>query len=112
MNVKGRHLLEGVPRTVRVSDAEIREALAEPVRAIVKAVREALERVPPELSGDIYERGIVLTGGGGLLRKLDKHLQQETGLRVVMAENPLATVVLGAGKLLSDPELLTRVAIA
>jgi rod shape-determining protein MreB len=112
MDVKGRHLLEGVPRTVRVSDAEIREALSEPVRAIVKAVREALERVPPELSADIHERGVVLTGGGGLLRKLDRHLQRETGLKVVVADSPLETVVLGAGRLLSNRELLTRVAVA
>jgi rod shape-determining protein MreB len=111
MEVKGRHLLEGVPRTVRIADAEIREALAEPIRAIVKAVREALERVPPELSGDIYEHGVVLTGGVALLRKLDKHLQAETGLRVVVAENPLSTVVLGAGRLLDDRDLLARVAV-
>ncbi|HSC27681.1 MAG TPA: rod shape-determining protein [Vicinamibacterales bacterium] len=109
--VKGRHLVRGVPRTVLVSDAEIREALSEPVRAIVKGVREALERVPPELSGDIYERGVVLTGGVAMLRKLDKHLQAQTGLRVVVAENPLATVVLGVGRLLGDPQLLQRVAV-
>ena len=78
----------------------------------MKAVREALECVPPELCGDIYERGVVLTGGGALLRKLDKHLQKETGLKVVVAENPLETVVLGAGKLLGDRELLMRVAVA
>jgi rod shape-determining protein MreB len=112
MDVKGRHLLEGVPRTVRITDEEIREALTEPVRAIVKAVREALERVPPELSSDIHERGVVLTGGGGLLRKLDKHLQRETGLKVTVAESPLETVVRGAGRLLSDRELLIRVAVA
>ena len=112
MDVKGRHLLEGVPRTVRVTDGEIREALSEPVRAIVKAVREALERVPPELSADIHERGMVLTGGGGLLRKLDKHIQKETGLKVVVAENPLETVVRGAGRLLTDRDLLLRLAVA
>ena len=110
--VKGRHLSEGVPRTVTVTDAEIREALSDPVRAIVKAVREALECVPPELCGDIYERGVVLTGGGALLRKLDVHLRNETGLPVVVAEDPLATVVLGVGKLLSDPELLMKVAVS
>jgi rod shape-determining protein MreB len=110
--VKGRHLSEGVPRTVTVTDAEIREALADPVRAIVKAVREALECVPPELCGDIYERGVVLTGGGALLRKLDVHLRNETGLPVVVADDPLATVVLGVGKLLSDPELLMKVAVS
>jgi rod shape-determining protein MreB and related proteins len=112
MQVKGRHVSEGLPRTVTVTDAEIREALAEPIRAIVKAVREALERVPPELSGDIYDRGVVLTGGVALLRKIDKHLEQQTGLRVILAENPLDTVVLGAGHLLSNRELLNRVAVA
>src|SRR4029079_18972216 len=85
--VKGRHLSKGVPRTVRVNDSEIREALCEPIRAIVKSVREALESIPPELSGDIYERGIVLTGGGALLRKLDRYLHQATGLPVAVAES-------------------------
>ena len=111
MTVKGRHLSEGVPRTVTVTDAEIRSALSEPVRAIVKAVREALECVPPELCGDIYERGVVLTGGVAFLRKLDEHLRKETGLPVMKAEEPLSTVVLGAGKLLGDHALLSRVAI-
>ena len=111
MEVKGRHLAEGVPRTVTVTDAEVREALSEPVRAIVKAVREALECVPPELCGDIYERGVVLTGGVAFLRKLDEHLQKETGLPVVKAGDPLATVVIGAGKLLSDRALLSKVAV-
>jgi rod shape-determining protein MreB len=109
--VKGRALSEGLPRTVTVTDAEIREALGEPIKAIVKAVREALERVPPELSGDIYDRGVVLTGGVALLRKIDKHLAKETGLRIILAQNPLDTVVLGAGHLLSDRELLNRVAV-
>ena len=112
MEVKGRHLSEGVPRTVTVTDAEIREALSEPVRAIIKAIREALECVPPELCGDIYERGVVLTGGVALLRKFDQHLQKETGLPVVVAEDPLATVVMGAGKLLTDRELLLKVAVS
>lgn len=109
--VKGRHLSEGVPRTVTVTDEEIREALSEPIRAIVKSVLEALECVPPELCADIYERGVVLTGGGALLRKLDRHLHDKTGLPVVIADDPLATVVIGAGKLLSDPDLLTKVAV-
>jgi rod shape-determining protein MreB len=111
MAVKGRHLSEGVPRTVTVTDAEVREALAEPIRAIVKAVREALECVPPELSGDIYERGVVLTGGVAFLRRLDEHLQKQTGLPVIKASEPLASVVLGAGKLLSDRALLSKVAV-
>jgi rod shape-determining protein MreB and related proteins len=111
MEVKGRHLAEGVPRTVTVTDAEVREALSEPIRAIVKAVREALECVPPELCGDIYERGVVLTGGVAFLRKLDEHLHKETGLPVLKAGEPLATVVIGAGKLLSDRALLSKVAV-
>jgi rod shape-determining protein MreB len=109
--VKGRHLSEGVPRTVIVTDAEIREALSEPIRAIVRSVREALECVPPELCGDIYERGVTLTGGGALLRKLDQHLHEHTGLPIVVAENPLTTVVVGAGKLLNDPKLLMKLAV-
>ena len=111
MDVKGRHLSEGVPRTVTVTDAEIRDALSEPIRAILKAVREALECVPPELCGDIYERGVVLTGGVAFLRKLDEHLRKGTGLPVVRAGEPLATVVVGAGKLLADRSLLSRVAV-
>jgi rod shape-determining protein MreB len=109
--VKGRHLSEGVPRTVVVTDAEIREALSEPVRAIVKSVLEALECVPPELCADIYERGIMLTGGGALLRNLDRHLKNRTGLPVVIADDPLGAVVQGAGKLLSDPDLLMKVTV-
>jgi rod shape-determining protein MreB len=112
MEVKGRHLSEGLPRTTTITDEEIREALSEPIRAIVKAVREALECVPPELSGDIFERGVVLTGGVAMLRKLDEHLHRETGLPVLIAEDPMATVVVGVGKLLTDPGLLSRVAIA
>jgi rod shape-determining protein MreB and related proteins len=110
MDVKGRHVADGVPRTVVITDIEIREALTEPVKAIVKAVREALERIPPELCGDIVDRGVVLTGGGALLRNLDKRLKEETELPVVVADNPLATVVMGAGKLLTENELLKRVA--
>ena len=109
MEVKGRHLTAGVPRTVPIHDAEIREAMAEPIRAIVQAVRDALERVPPELCADIYDRGVVLTGGGALLRNLDKRLRDETGLPVLVAENPLTSVVLGAGKMLSDLNLLRKV---
>jgi rod shape-determining protein MreB len=111
MEVKGRHLLEGVPRTVMITDAEVREALAEPLRMMVQAVRDALERVPPELSADIYDRGVVLTGGGALLRNLDRRLREETGLPVLVAENPLTSVVLGAGKILTDLPLLRKVAV-
>ncbi len=109
MEVKGRHLQEGVPRTVIVSDGEIREALSEPLRMMVQAVRDALERVPPELCADIYDRGVVLTGGGALLRNLDKRLREETGLPVLVAENPLMSVVMGAGQILNDLSLLRKV---
>jgi rod shape-determining protein MreB len=109
MDVKGRHVVEGVPRTVTVSDGDIRGALAEPLRQIVQAVRESLERVPPELSADIYDRGVVLTGGGALLRDLDKRLRHETGLPVLVAENPLMSVVMGAGMMLTDFSLLRKV---
>ena len=78
---------------------------------MVQAVRDALERVPPELSADIFDRGVVLTGGGALLRNLDKRLREETGLPVLVAENPLTSVVLGAGKILTDIELLKKVAM-
>jgi rod shape-determining protein MreB len=109
MEVKGRHLLEGVPRTVHIHDSEIREAVADPVRQIVGAVRDALECIPPELSADIYDRGVVLTGGGALLRNLDQRLRAETGLPVMVAENPLTSVVLGAGRMLTDLPLLRKV---
>jgi len=108
--VKGRHLSRGVPDTVKVCDAEVRDALAEPVRIIVQSVKDALERIPPELCGDIYDRGIVLSGGGALLKNLDRRLREETGLPVQIAEDPLASVVLGAGKMLDDFSLLRRVA--
>ena len=111
MEVKGRHLLEGKPTTVTIHDGEIREALAEPVRMIVQAVRDGLERIPPELSADICDRGIVLSGGGALLHMLDERLRDETGLPVQVAEDPLSAVVLGAGKMLSDFNLLRKVAI-
>jgi rod shape-determining protein MreB len=111
IEIKGRDLVEGVPKTLTISDGEIREALAEPVSAIVDAVRQALERTPPELSADIMDRGIVLSGGGALLRGLDQRLRQETGLPVVAAEDPLASVVLGAGKVLESVDLLRKVSI-
>jgi rod shape-determining protein MreB len=110
MEVKGRHAVEGVPRTVTITDSDIREALCEPLRQIVQAVRDSLERIPPELSADIYDRGVVLTGGGALLRNLDKRLREETGLPVLVAENPLTSVVMGAGMMLTDLALLKKVA--
>ncbi len=109
MDVRGRNLIEGIPKTITITDEEVREALADSVATIVNAVRVALERTPPELSADIVERGIVLTGGGALLKNLDKRLSIETGLPVSIAEDPLSSVVLGAGKMLSDFDLLKRV---
>jgi rod shape-determining protein MreB len=111
MEVKGRHLSEGVPKTITLDDEEVRRALSEPVRAIVQAVHDALERIPPELSADIYDRGIIMTGGGALLKNLDKRLRDETGLPVQIAEDPLSSVVLGAGKMLSDFDLLRRISM-
>ncbi len=111
MEIKGRHLVEGVPKTITITDEEIREALADTVRVIVDAVRVALEKTPPELSADIVDRGIVLTGGGALLKNLDKRLREETGLPLAMAEDPLASVVLGVGRMLSDFGLLRKISI-
>jgi rod shape-determining protein MreB len=111
MEVKGRHISEGRPVTVTMNDVEIRKAIMEPVRAIVQAVHDALERIPPELSADIFDRGIIMTGGGSLLRNLDKRLRDETGLPVQLAEDPLSSVVLGAGKMLSDFDLLRRISL-
>jgi rod shape-determining protein MreB len=111
MEIKGRDLVDGIPKTILVTDAEIRESLAETVNAIVDAARVALEQTPPELSADIVDRGIVLTGGGALLRNLDKKLREETGLPVSMADDPLSSVVLGTGRMLTDFTLLRKVSI-
>ena len=111
MEIKGRDLIEGVPKTITIEDAEIREALAEGVDTIVNAIRVALERTPPELSADISDRGIVLTGGGALLKNLDKRIREETGLPVSIADDPLASVVLGTGRMLSDFRLLRKISI-
>jgi rod shape-determining protein MreB len=109
MDIKGRDLVAGVPRTLTVSSDEIRDALAEPVNAIVEAVKVTLERTPPELAGDIADRGIVLAGGGALLKSLDQLLREETGLPVFLAEDPLSAVVMGAGKALEELDLLRQV---
>jgi rod shape-determining protein MreB len=112
MAVKGRDMVTGIPRTLDIGSAEIREAMSETVNAIVEAVRVALERTPPELAADIVDKGIVLAGGGAMLRNLDELLRKETGLPVVIAEEPLSSVVLGSGKILDELELLRRVAIS
>ena len=111
MEIRGRDLVAGVPRIIEIIDEEIREALMEPVHQVVESVRIALERAPPELASDIVEKGIVLAGGGALLRNLDVLLREETGLPVTLAADPLTAVVMGAGKVLDDLSLLRDVAV-
>ena len=104
MIVKGRDLVKGVPKTIEISSVEIREALNEPISTIVDAVRISLERTPPELAADILDRGIILTGGGALLKGLDERLREETNLPIHVADDPLTCVVRGTGKILDDIE--------
>ena len=109
MMVKGRDLVSGIPRTIALEDGEVREALQECLTAIVSAIKLALEHTPPELAGDIVDRGIVLTGGGALLRGLDARLREETGLPIVNVDDPLTSVVLGVGKTLEELTLLRSI---
>jgi len=111
MEINGRDLVAGVPKTIEITDEEIREALMEPVRQVVESVRIALERTPPELASDIVDKGIVLAGGGALLRNLEVLLREETGLPVTLADDPLTAVVMGAGKVLDEPSLLRDVTV-
>jgi rod shape-determining protein MreB len=111
MEVKGRDLIDGIPKTIVIGDDEIRESLREPIVTIVDAVRTALERTPPELAADIVDKGIVLTGGGALLKGLDQLLRQETNLPITVAEDPLSCVALGTGRVLDELDLLKKVAI-
>src|SRR5712671_5995655 len=112
MEVKGRDMVAGIPKTVVVNSDEIREALTEPTNAIVEAVLLALERTPPELAADIVDKGIVLAGGGALLKNLDVLLREETGLPVMVADDPISAVVLGSGKALDHMDLLREVTIS
>jgi rod shape-determining protein MreB len=109
--VKGLDMVSGVPKALTLHSDEVRESLSEPVRVIVDAVKGVFEETPPELAGDIYERGIVLAGGGALLRNLDMLLREETGLPVTVAEDPLSCVVLGSGKALDELDLLRQVTL-
>jgi rod shape-determining protein MreB len=111
VDVRGRDLVSGLPRTVRMTSAEIREAIAEPIQAIVEAVKQTLERTPPELSADIVDRGIILTGGGALLRGMDRLLAEETGMPVALTDDPLAAVVMGTGRVLEEIEVLKKVLV-
>lgn len=110
VDVKGRDMVTGIPKTMEISSEEVMEAIAEPVNTIVEAVKIALERTPPELASDIVDRGIVLAGGGALLRNLDKLLREETGLPIIVAESPLTAVVMGSGMALDELDLLKDVA--
>ncbi|HEY7655648.1 MAG TPA: rod shape-determining protein, partial [Burkholderiales bacterium] len=107
--VKGRNLAEGIPRSFTISSNEILEALTEPLNAIVSSVKSALEQTPPELAADIAEKGMVITGGGALLRDIDRLLMEETGLPVIVAEDPLTCVVRGSGKALEKVERLASI---
>ena len=109
MEIKGRDLVSGIPKTLKISSAEVREALAEPVSQIVAAVKTTLEQTPPELAADIVDRGIVMTGGGSLLRGLDILLKEETNLPINVVEDPLTCVVLGCGKVLSNLHQYERI---
>ncbi|MEO1947365.1 MAG: rod shape-determining protein, partial [Methylophilaceae bacterium] len=106
MEVTGRNLAEGLPRKFTISSNEILEALTEPLNAITGAVKSALEQTPPELGADIAEKGMVITGGGALLRDIDRLLMEETGLPVIIAEDPLTSVARGCGRALEDIEKL------
>ena len=111
MEVKGRDLVSGIPKTLYINDTEIREALADVCSSIVQAVRNALESTPPELSSDIVDRGIVLAGGGSLLKGLDLLLRDQTGLPVMYAEDPLSAVANGTGKVLDELDLLSTISL-
>jgi rod shape-determining protein MreB len=111
MEIKGRDLVAGVPKTLDIKSEEVREALAEPINAIVESVKMALERTPPELSADIVDKGIVIVGGGAMLKNLDILLRETTGLPVMLAEDPLTAVALGTGRCLDELKLLKEVTI-
>ena len=111
MEVRGRDLIRGLPGTATITDSEIRDALSSSVASIVDAIKVALENTPPELSADISDRGVVLSGGGALLKNLDTRISKETGLPVLIADAPLLSVVVGAGKMLDDFGLLRRVSM-
>ncbi len=109
MEIKGRDLVSGIPKTLILDDDEVREALAEPVSQIMNAIKQALENTPPELSADIVDKGIVLAGGGALLKGLDVYIREETSLPIIIAEDPLTCVAIGAGKVLDDLDILKKV---
>jgi rod shape-determining protein MreB len=111
MEIKGRDLVAGIPKTMKLSSVQVREALSEPVDTIIQAVRQALEETPPELAADILDKGIIVTGGGALLKGMDKRLREETNLAINIAEDPLTCVVRGTGKVLEDMSHFSKVLI-
>jgi rod shape-determining protein MreB len=111
MEIKGRDLVAGIPKTMKLSSVQVREALSEPVDSIIQAVRQALEETPPELAADILDKGIVVTGGGALLKGMDRRLREETNLAINIAEDPLTCVVRGTGKVLEDMSHFSKVLI-
>jgi rod shape-determining protein MreB len=111
MEIKGRDLISGIPKTIIINEDEIREAISESVNTILDTIKVTLENTPPELAADIVDRGIVLAGGGALLKGLDIYIREETGLPVIVADDPLTAVVRGVGKMLDDFELLRKISI-
>ncbi|MDP3260888.1 MAG: rod shape-determining protein, partial [Thermodesulfovibrionales bacterium] len=111
MEIKGRDLISGIPKTITINEDEIREAISESVNTILDTIKVTLENTPPELAADIVDRGIVLAGGGALLKGLDTYIREETGLPVIVADDPLTAVVRGVGKMLDDFELLRKISI-
>ena len=112
MEVKGRDLVAGLPKTMTINSEEVRDAIAEPISTIVDAVRVSLERCPPELSADLVDRGMILAGGGALLRGMDKLLAEETGIPVQVTDDPISAVVLGTGKVLDELRFLRRIVVS
>jgi rod shape-determining protein MreB len=110
--IPGRVLVSGLPKTLQITDGEIRAAIEEPVGAIIDSIKATLDRTPPELAGDIMHKGITLTGGGALLRGIDKRLRHETGMPVYIADSPLSSVAIGSGKCLEEFEILQRVLVS
>jgi rod shape-determining protein MreB len=111
MEIKGRDLFSGIPKTITIHESEIREALAEPVNAILNTIKITLENTPPELGADILDKGIILAGGGALLRGIDQFIQDEIGISVIVSEDPLGAVIRGVGKLLGELDLIKQVAM-
>jgi rod shape-determining protein MreB len=112
MEVKGRDVVSGIPKVVDLTATEVKEAMTEPLNSIVDVVRSTLERTPPELASDIVDKGVVLTGGGALLKNIDVLLRNAVNLPITIIDDPLSTVVLGSGKLLDDRDLLREVALS